>query len=196
MKKKISFIFVFVVFFLLLCVKNVYAHSYDISNVEFTVDDYCIVEMSDGNIYLLTPKSTTQSYIAYMTSDNNRTYNTIFATGSDYSNYNIGQLKRYKLEDNKFVFFDYYWWKNDILTINSVIYSTCDIKYINDTSKIFFQVPPPLGVALAVEKVGGQELKQVMKEILGVLPLILSVLVSLLALRKGLSLLLSFLKTS
>lgn len=193
MKKKISLIFAFAVIFLLLCVKNVYAHSYNLDNVVFEVDDYCIVEMSDGNTYLLTPKSAEYGCIAYMTSDHKRTYNTIFACSSNYSNSAIGQLKRYKLENSKFVFVDYYWYENEILTINSVIYSTCDIKYINNSGEIFFQNPPRLVVRQEVE---GLELKAVTQEIVAILPVILSVLVFSLALRKGLSLLLNFLRTS
>lgn len=193
MKKKISLIFAFTVIFLLLCVKNVYAHSYNLDNIVFEVDDYCIVEMSDGNTYLLTPKEARYGCIAYMTSDHVRTYNTIFACASNYSNSAIGQLKRYKLENSKFVFVDYYWYENEILTINSVIYSTCDIKYINNPSEIFFQNPPRLVVRQEVE---GLELKAVTQEIVAILPVILSVLVFSLALRKGLSLLLNFLRIS
>ena len=193
MKKKIILIFAFALIFLLLCVKNVYAHSSNLDNVQFTVDDYCIVEMSDGNTYLLTPKDAKYGCIAYMTSDFKRTYNTIFACANNYSNSGLGELKRYKLENSVFVFVDYYSYESEILTINSVIYSTCDIKYINNSSEIFFQNPPRLVVRQEVE---GVKMKAVTQEIVAILPVILSVLVFSLALRKGLSLLLSFLKAS
>lgn len=138
--KRIILFIIFCVLILFSCDK-VYAHSYDISNIEFTVDDYCIVKMSDGNTYLLTPRETKYGCIAYMTSDHIRTYNTIFACASNYSNSALGQLKRYKLVNGKFVFLDYYWYENEILTIDSVFYSTCDIKYINNPGENFFQVP-------------------------------------------------------
>ena len=77
---------------------------------------------------------------------------------------------------------------------NNIVYSNVEGHTNGDT---FFQNPPPLEVkvvAQAVERVGEVGLKQVTKEILAILPVILSVLVSLLAFSKGLSLLLSFLR--
>lgn len=79
---------------------------------------------------------------------------------------------------------------------NNINYYNVD-GYTNGST--FFQNPPPLevkAVAQAVETVGVQEMKQATKEILAILPVILSVLVSLLAFSKGLNLLLSFLRKS
>lgn len=77
------------------------------------------------------------------------------------------------------------------------IYYNGDIYTDENKSDYFFQKPPLLPVVTqAVVKVGALEMKQVTKEILAILPVILSVLVSLLAFSKGLSLLLSFLRKS
>lgn len=80
------------------------------------------------------------------------------------------------------------------------VYTTNDITYQNvegrTDSDVFFHLTPKLVVRQAVERVGVQNLEQVQKEILAVLPMILSVVVSLLALRKALKILLNFLKIS
>jgi len=80
------------------------------------------------------------------------------------------------------------------------VYTTNDITYQNvegrTDSDVFFHLTPKLVVRQAVERVGVQNLEQVQKEILAILPVILSVVVSLLALRKALMLLLNFLKKS
>lgn len=80
--------------------------------------------------------------------------------------------------------------ENEFINLNpyDCAYTNTDI--LNTNGTIFFLNPPPQKVVVqAVERVGEVELKQVTKEILAMLPLILSVLVSSLALRKGLSLL-------
>lgn len=79
-------------------------------------------------------------------------------------------------------------------SFNTIFYYHADV--YSDVNKSDFFYVTPLIVAQAVQRVGVQEMKQVTKEILAILPMILSVLVSLLAFSKGLNLLLSFLRKS
>lgn len=77
---------------------------------------------------------------------------------------------------------------------NTIFYYHADV--YSDVNKSDFFYVTPLIVAQAVQRVGVQEMKQVTKETLAILPVILSVLVFLLAFSKGLNLLLSFLRKS
>lgn len=134
--KKIYVTLILLFFLILLSSTNVFATDYNVTGIEEIAAgyDYCIVEMSDGNIYLLVPSDTRYPYIGYFEDS----YNTIFACTSSYSNMNLGTLHRYKLENGSFVSYDMYNFKSTILGINEVKFSTCDIRYINHSNDFFF----------------------------------------------------------
>lgn len=69
---------------------------------------------------------------------------------------------------------------------NAILFSSIDIKNADGT--IFFQ-KTPLGMGVLAPMVARMETSQVMKEIVGILPLIIVVVVSLVGLRKALKML-------
>lgn len=78
------------------------------------------------------------------------------------------------------------------LTFASTIYaSNHDIVFTADPGKVFFHKAP---VGVLAQKLEGVEMSQVMKEILGVLPLIIVVVVSLVGLRKAFQMLSTLLR--
>lgn len=85
---------------------------------------------------------------------------------------------------------------NDFNGYNFVYYSADIFSDINKSDYFFRNPPLKSNLVQAVEEVGVQEMKQATKEIVAILPVILSVLVSLLALLKGLKALLNFLRKS
>ena len=79
---------------------------------------------------------------------------------------------------------------------NEVSYSSISV-YTDDTyTDFFFQQPAEQPEGVVQKAVKPVEMKETLAEVVAILPLILSVLVSLIALRKGLQALLSFLKLS
>lgn len=183
MKKKISLIFAFAIIFLALISSKCFAvdfnslHYLEVTGLSMS-GRYRICCNED--FYLL-PES--GYFSAYSIATDNRVNVTLYRYDVDntYSDY-------YKHEVSA----------QFISVTNNLSFpdSNGNVIVYKDSSKTdFFFKAPPL-VAQAVERVGQVRMKAVIQEIVAIVPVILSVLVSLLALRKGLRLLLSFLKTS
>lgn len=75
----------------------------------------------------------------------------------------------------------------------SLVASSYDISFTQNLSNVFFQKTPLGIVARQVEKV---QTSQVMKEIVGLLPLVIGLLVSVIGLKKGLQILFQILRNS
>lgn len=78
--------------------------------------------------------------------------------------------------------------------LSRFIYSSVDIYSDVDKSSVFMKAPPKPVLGVVQAKVEQVEMRAVLQEVVGILPVILSVLVSLIALRKGWSLLLNILR--
>lgn len=197
MKKKILFsvLLVFAIFFI--------TSFYNVSKATFTITSN--TEYFESNSTLTFPDLSeeynellkSKPYI--FTSYNNKYYRFLILTDGSYF---------YKKNDDLKIKGSYYLAYNDgsgwtysqdigdgtSWSFNNIFYYHADV--YSDVNKSNFFYVTPLIVAQAVQRVGAQEMKQVTKEILAILPMILSVLVSLLAFSKGLNLLLSFLRKS
>lgn len=80
------------------------------------------------------------------------------------------------------------------LTFASTIYaSNYDIVFTADRGKVFFHKAP---VGVLAQKLEGVEMSQVMKELVGLVPLVIGLLVSVIGLRKALQILFQVLKNS
>ena len=78
--------------------------------------------------------------------------------------------------------------------LNTIVYSSVDIYSDVNKSSVFIKALPIPARGVVQAKVEQVEMRAVLQEILGILPMILSVLVSLIALRKGWFLLLNILR--
>lgn len=127
---------------------------------------------------------------------------TIYVYNDGYNNM-IASKKAlvYFLEDNTFVRHSEadYDANNTFMIYDEVLYTTLDlydydnqsvIKFSKTGDNFFFQM------VVLQEVMEGMEKEAVMKEIVGILPVIMSVVVSLIALRKALQMLLNFLRKS
>lgn len=213
MRKKISLILLLLVVILLLTGNISAAADVDLSGYQFidvsTLSNDVVEkakntpEYLSGDYYLLFGKNDNTLYTVYfikkveglkcyISSFDNYKFIVKANINTDcvYYRYNAGSELFSRSTQNAVNFWVYSTDKS-----NCVFYSEINIYTSTEDNDLFFLVPPHL-VATAVQKVGAQEMKQVTKEILAILPVILSVLVFLLALRKGLSLLLSFLRKS
>lgn len=210
MKKKISLILLLLVFILLLPGK-VFGSSEPFTGME----DYAwnvligLNEYRNGNCNILVTKFYSDYKVFFITKQTGLTF-TFSNDNSRTSRYGITNenqritfnmpvtFTQYNIDDKGVVSKTYSnQTENEYITFNPFDhgYSNTDI-FNSDGSSFFLKPPPQEVVAQAVARVGGVELKQATKEILAILPVILSVLVFLLAFSKGLNLLLSFLRKS
>lgn len=210
MKKKISLILLLLVFILLLPGK-VFGSSEPFTGME----DYAwnvligLNEYRNGNCNILVTKFYSDYKVFFITKQTGLTF-TFSNDNSRTSRYGITNenqritfnmpvtFTQYNIDDKGVVSKTYSnQTENDYITFNPFDhgYSNTDI-FNSDGSSFFLKPPPQEVVAQAVARVGGVELKQATKEIVAILPVILSVLVFLLAFSKGLNLLLSFLRKS
>ena len=186
--KKIFFIFVL---FLILFSTVSYGANYPPYPEGYDITDYFIFEY-DGSIYLASVLNRDNVYVGHQGS-------------SHLSSYMIyGTNLLFILQDNNWVFDDdsFLYDSGHVLippdnSKFTVLMSTFNINYdgywANQTGTEVFSPAPQGVIADSVETV---EMNQVMKEILGILPLILVVVVSLVGLRKALSMLLTLLRRS
>lgn len=210
MKKKISLILLLLVFILLLPGK-VFGSSEPFTGME----DYAwnvligLNEYRNGNCNILVTKFYSDYKVFFITKQTGLTF-TFSNDNSRTSRYGITNenqritfnmpvtFTQYNIDDKGVVSKTYSnQTENEYITFNPFDhgYSNTDI-FNSDGSSFFLKPPPQEVVAQAVARVGGVELKQATKEIVAILPVILSVLVFLLAFSKGLNLLLSFLRKS
>jgi len=210
MKKKISLILLLLVFILLLPGK-VFGSSEPFTGME----DYAwnvligLDEYRNGNCNILVTKFYSDYKVFFITKQTGLTF-TFSNDNSRTSRYGITNenqritfnmpvtFTQYNI-DNKGVVSKTYsnQTENEYITFNPFDHGYSNTDILNSDGSSFFLKPPPQEVvAQAVARVGGVELKQATKEILAILPVILSVLVFLLAFSKGLNLLLSFLRKS
>lgn len=210
MKKKISLILLLLVFILLLPGK-VFGSSEPFTGME----DYAwnvligLDEYRNGNCNILVTKFYSDYKVFFITKQTGLTF-TFSNNNSRTSRYGITNenqritfnmpvtFTQYNI-DNKGVVSKTYsnQTENEYITFNPFDHGYSNTDILNSDGSSFFLKPPPQEVvAQAVARVGGVELKQATKEILAILPVILSVLVFLLAFSKGLNLLLSFLRKS
>lgn len=163
----------------------------------YATNKVLLLDESSGTYYILIYYSSE----AEATHENQKLYlrasdNFILGTGCDH-------YQLLKFVDGSWTYVDwspYYDLENNKTTNLSKIVSSCSIVstssdiYTNSSyTDVFFPLPP-----VTLEEIMKQEMEQkaTMKEILGILPMILSVLVSLLALRKALAMLLNLLRQS
>lgn len=210
MKKKISLILLLLIFILLLPGK-VFGSSEPFTGME----DYAwnvligLDEYRNGNCNILVTKFYSDYKVFFITKQTGLTF-TFSNDNSRTSRYGITNenqritfnmpvtFTQYNI-DNKGVVSKTYsnQTENEYITFNPFDHGYSNTDILNSDGSSFFLKPPPQEVvAQAVARVGGVELKQATKEILAILPVILSVLVFLLAFSKGLNLLLSFLRKS
>ena len=189
--KKILYVLFFAMLFCLLGFSKCFAST------DYNVDDYDyhFVFSYEGNTFLTTCSDNNIVVGGYGGSLSNG-YIIYFLTGS----YNT-----YVLKDESFVScgLSEYGIRNFTITnldSFSMTYSDFDIKYDGYWSEklgeeIFFQ-KTPLVQGIVAQQVETVEMSQVLQEIVGILPLIIALLVSLVGLRKGLKMLLTFLRMS
>lgn len=210
MKKKISLILLLLVFILLLPGK-VFGSSEPFTGME----DYAwnvligLNEYRNGNCNILVTKFYSDYKVFFITKQTGLTF-TFSNDNSRTSRYGITNenqritfnmpvtFTQYNIDDKGVVSKTYSnQTENEYITFNPFDHGYSNTDILNSDGSSFFLKPPPQEVvAQAVARVGGVELKQATKEILAILPVILSVLVFLLAFSKGLNLLLSFLRKS
>ena len=197
MKRK--FLYLLIVF--LLCVlfftSNVFAFDYEdfYGNKKSVPDIPDSIDISKG--YIIKPNGGSWSYFFTCVSDNcyaflnnNKTFH-LFGTYKVYrmsnGSYNYEGTSTYNSTTATS--------QNNVGELNQFTYSTVPVYKDSSKKEIFFQVAPPTALAKVMMVETKKQPQMVMKEIVGVLPLILVVVVSLLGLRKGLTALLTFLKT-
>ena len=214
-KKQIVFLFLLILLFLVILNNKVFATaegepSQDLINAVIKANNNCnniVILKSSEDDYFYAPicKTLTSTTANWRVTTRNGVLG-IVAPGQviiSFKRFKSTNLSYYfdqeevelaEIESNYFLQLE---WGDRKLT---PVYTTNDITYQNvegrTDSDVFFHLTPKLVVRQAVERVGVQNLEQVQKEILAILPVILSVVVSLLALRKALELLLNFLKIS
>lgn len=210
MKKKISLILLLLVIILLLPGK-VFGSSEPFTGME----DYAwnvligLDEYRNGNCNILVTKFYSDYKVFFITkqtgltftfsNDNSRTSRYGITNENQRISFNLPvTFTQYNIDDKGVVSKTYSnQIENEYITFNPYDHGYSNSDILNSDGSSFFLKPPPQEVvAQAVARVGEVELKQVTKEILAIIPVILSVLVSLLAFSKGLSLLLSFLRKS
>lgn len=196
--KKILIIALFLILFCLLGYSKCFASSIPENMKEFGDDNpyFIVFKDKDDRVYLVSSWGQ-----ATVTVDDDAWFDNT-----------VGSVRIYEYIDNKWVLkldrvelTSYSYFKTGAycrsLLVSKygrsieVVGSNYDIFRSDDKSQIFFPKTPLENgiVAQAVEKV---EMSQVQAEILGILPMILVVLVSLVGLRKGLKMLETFLRQS
>lgn len=194
--KKILIIALFLILFCLLGYSKSFAASSN--NLEFPefkdkmTDEYdaCFIykKTSDECIYLVVYSTTyptenvsLHGYLPYYVKNS-----------SGVESITTGIYRYYKLDNNNNWVLDCYstsYALNVTLSLDNLYYSSVDIKDID--GNVVFSVPPQVQgiVAQQVEEI---QLSQTLEEVLGILPMTLVVLVSLVGLRKGLKMLETF----
>lgn len=194
--KKILFIFLMLVLFVLFgCSKSFASVEYELNGNKVQLPDL-LPEMKDKH-YILVYTDYYPGYQFIIAKD--WTTDSIFYTdGGKYIFYDNNASFDYYLcrtnnDELKWEYFGTYNYINYDGRPDLMMFSTENI-YNSDKSTIFFQGLLQGRLAPVLWEVKGQT--QVLKEVVGVLPLIIALLVSLVGLRKGLKMLLTFLRMS
>lgn len=163
--------FYFLILFFVLFFSNVCLavdFTYNISEIQEVKDgfNYCLIELENGNKYLLCCNSSTYNYLCF---NNEETGQVILSCKESCSNWDIGTLSVYHF-NNSLNTFDFVetigWGDRKYKPIKQVIGSSCDIKYMNNSSEIFFQKTPVPLIKVTVGVLEGiQEIPQVIMKV-------------------------------
>lgn len=201
--KKIIFItFIAILFLLLLSTSS---HAFTIS---YNVEGYGSTKYGSADEEIADPPEEYLSYLqnGYVVFSSYDTSKYYFLVPTDDAYFYIDNGRLYCSDGTKMLHMTYNFSENAwtgmvYCTDGSVGYScwqscACDVYTDINKTDFFFQQPAEQPEGIVQKAVKPVEMRETLAEVVAILPLILSVLVSLIALRKGLQVLLSFLKQS